>query len=188
MDFADSPEHAVFRGEFRRWLDENLPPRFASTTRPTSGRTRPRDVGEAHPMAEDDACRGLGRDLVAQGIWRPRCQFHAAGHVRRGICPRTRSGIAGRERPQPARPDLDPLGHRGSAPLSPRSWADELWCRAIPAGCRRRWRACAPCGDNGDHFIVNRRRWTSGAHFADWWLVRIDPRQNTTASATSWST
>ena len=26
MDFADSPEHAAFRAEFRRWLEENLPP------------------------------------------------------------------------------------------------------------------------------------------------------------------
>ncbi|MGH7064483.1 MAG: acyl-CoA dehydrogenase family protein, partial [Stellaceae bacterium] len=25
MDFADSPEHAPFRAEFRRWLDANLP-------------------------------------------------------------------------------------------------------------------------------------------------------------------
>jgi alkylation response protein AidB-like acyl-CoA dehydrogenase len=26
MDFADSPEHAAFRSEFRRWLESNLPP------------------------------------------------------------------------------------------------------------------------------------------------------------------
>src|SRR5207244_11260420 len=26
MDFADSPEHAAFRSEFRHWLDANLPP------------------------------------------------------------------------------------------------------------------------------------------------------------------
>ncbi len=26
MDFADSPEHAAFRTEFRRWLEANLPP------------------------------------------------------------------------------------------------------------------------------------------------------------------
>ena len=26
MDFADSPEHAAFRSEFRRWLEANLPP------------------------------------------------------------------------------------------------------------------------------------------------------------------
>ena len=26
MDFADSPEHAAFRAEFRRWLEANLPP------------------------------------------------------------------------------------------------------------------------------------------------------------------
>ena len=25
MDFADSPEHAVFRAEFRHWLEGNLP-------------------------------------------------------------------------------------------------------------------------------------------------------------------
>ena len=25
MDFADSPEHAAFRSEFRRWLETNLP-------------------------------------------------------------------------------------------------------------------------------------------------------------------
>ena len=26
MDFADSPEHAAFRSEFRHWLEANLPP------------------------------------------------------------------------------------------------------------------------------------------------------------------
>ena len=26
MDFADSPEHAAFRAEFRHWLEEHLPP------------------------------------------------------------------------------------------------------------------------------------------------------------------
>src|SRR5487761_753205 len=26
MDFADSPEHAAFRAEFRQWLAANLPP------------------------------------------------------------------------------------------------------------------------------------------------------------------
>ncbi len=26
MDFADSPEHAAFRAEFREWLEANLPP------------------------------------------------------------------------------------------------------------------------------------------------------------------
>ena len=26
MDFADSPEHAAFRSEVRRWLERNLPP------------------------------------------------------------------------------------------------------------------------------------------------------------------
>ena len=25
MDFADSPEHAAFRSEVRRWLEANLP-------------------------------------------------------------------------------------------------------------------------------------------------------------------
>jgi alkylation response protein AidB-like acyl-CoA dehydrogenase len=25
MDFADSPEHAAFRAEFRQWLETNLP-------------------------------------------------------------------------------------------------------------------------------------------------------------------
>jgi hypothetical protein len=32
MDFADSPEQAAFRSEFRRWLEQNLPPE--SCTRP----------------------------------------------------------------------------------------------------------------------------------------------------------
>jgi hypothetical protein len=26
MGFADRPEHAAFRAEFRRWLETNLPP------------------------------------------------------------------------------------------------------------------------------------------------------------------
>jgi hypothetical protein len=30
MDFADSPEHAAFRAEFRHWLEANLPPEICA--------------------------------------------------------------------------------------------------------------------------------------------------------------
>ena len=34
MDFADSPEHAAFRAEFRHWLEANLPPEICVSTMP----------------------------------------------------------------------------------------------------------------------------------------------------------
>jgi len=36
MDFADSPEHAAFRAEFRHWLEANLRPKYVPTMPPTS--------------------------------------------------------------------------------------------------------------------------------------------------------
>ena len=80
----------------------------------SAGRARPRDPRKAHRLAEEDARRRLGRHLLAQGIWRARRRIHAAGDLRRGIFPRPRPDTADRERAEPARPDPDPLGHRGT--------------------------------------------------------------------------
>ena len=99
MDFADSPEHAAFRREVRRWLDANLPPEICVDDAVDQRVAPDREIFEKRiAMAEDDARRGLGRALLAQGIWRPRRQLYAAGHLRRGIHARPRPGAAGGER------------------------------------------------------------------------------------------
>jgi hypothetical protein len=56
--------------------------------RPARG-ARPRDTGKTHCVAEENACRRVGRHLVAEGIWRPRRRLYGAGHLRRGVfsCP-----------------------------------------------------------------------------------------------------
>jgi hypothetical protein len=83
MDFADSPEHAEFRAEFRRWLAANLPPEICVDDPVDQRVASDRETLEKRvAWQEDDACGGLGRDLLAQGIWRARCQFHAADHLR----------------------------------------------------------------------------------------------------------
>ena len=183
MDFADSPEHAVFRGEFRRWLDENLPPEICV------------DDAADQRVAPD-------RETLEKRIqWQK--TMHAAGWV--GISwPKEYGGrgasfmqqvvfdeeyVRARAPVLPAASALNLLGptliHWGTEEqkrryLSPILSADELWCQGYSepdAGgdlASLRTRAV----DNGDHFIVNGQKvWTSGAHFADWCflLVRTDP-------------
>ena len=174
MDFADSPEHAAFRAEFRHWLEDQPAARdLRRGCRRPARRARPRDARKAHRLAEEDARRRLGRHLLAEGIWRARRQLYAAGHLRRGVFPRPRADPA-------AASALNLLGptliHWGTEEQKKRHLpqilsADEIWCQGYSepdAGgdlASLRTRAV----DQGDHFVVNGQKvWTSGAHFADW--------------------
>src|SRR5438093_283051 len=182
MDFADSPEHAAFRGEVRRWLEANLPPDICV------------DDAADQRVAPDRAT------LEKRIQWQKR--MHAAGWV--GISwPKEYGGrgasfmqqvifdeeyVRARAPVLPAASALNLLGptliHWGSEEQKrhlPRILnADELWCQGFSepdAGgdlASLRTRAV----DHGDHFVVNGQKvWTSGAHFADWCflLVRTDP-------------
>jgi alkylation response protein AidB-like acyl-CoA dehydrogenase len=183
MDFADSTEHAAFRAEFRRWLDENLP---------------------ADIKVDDAADQRVAADretLEKRILWQKR--MHAAGWV--GISwPREYGGrgadvmqqvifdeeyFRARAPVLPTASALNLLGptlmHWGSEAQKRRHLprilaADELWCQgysepgggADPASLRTR------AVDRGDHFLVNGQKvWTSGAHYADWCflLTRTDP-------------
>jgi alkylation response protein AidB-like acyl-CoA dehydrogenase len=183
MDFADSPEDAAFRAEFRRWLEHNLPPEICV------------DDAQDQRVAPD-------RETLQQRIaWQRR--MNAAGWV--GIAwPKDYGGRGAGPMQQaiyneeyararapilPAASGLNLLGptliHWGTdaqkAQHLPRILnADELWCQGFSepgAGgdlASLRTRAV----DAGEHFIVNGQKvWTSGAHFADWCflLVRTDP-------------
>ena len=120
MDFADSPEHAAFRAEFRHWLETNLPDDIkvddAADQRVAPDRETLR---KTHRLAKEDARRRLGRNFLAEAIWRARRRFYAAGDFRRGIFPCPRADPAGGERDQPARPDPDPMRHRGAETAAP---------------------------------------------------------------------
>jgi hypothetical protein len=66
MDFADSPEHAAFRAEFRQWLEDNLPPEICvDDAADQRVAPRPQDFGKAHCLAKENACRRLGRHFLA---------------------------------------------------------------------------------------------------------------------------
>ena len=183
VDFADSPEHAAFRIEFRRWLERNLPPEICV------------DDAADQRVAPD-------RETLEKRIaWQK--TMHAAGWV--GISWPMEYGGRGASFMQqvifdeeytrarapvlPAASALNLLGptliHWGTEEqkrryLPPILSADELWCQGYSepdAGgdlASLRTRAV----DHGDHFVVNGQKvWTSGAHFADWCflLVRTDP-------------
>ena len=183
MDFADSPEHAAYRSEFRRWLETNLPPQICV------------DDAADQRVAPD-------RETLEKRIaWQK--AMHAAGWV--GISWPQEYGGRGASFMQQV--IFDEEYFRARAPVLPTAnalnllgptlihWgteeqkrrhlprilsADELWCQGYSepdAGgdlASLRTRAVA----HGDNFIVNGQKvWTSGAHFADWCflLVRTDP-------------
>src|SRR5947199_5373475 len=183
MDFADSPEHAAFRTDLRRWLEANLPPEICVD-----------DAADQRVAAD--------RETLEKRIqWQK--TMHAAGWV--GISwPKEYGGrgasfmqqvifdeeyVRARAPVLPAASALNLLGptliHWGSEEqkrryLPPILSADELWCQGYSepdAGgdlASLRTRAV----DRGIHFVVNGQKvWTSGAHFADWCflLVRTDP-------------
>ncbi len=183
MDFADSPEHAEFRAEFRQWLAANLPPEICV------------DDAADQRVAPD-------RETLEKRIqWQK--TMHAAGWV--GISwPKEYGGrganfmqhvifdeeyVRARAPILPGASGLNLLGpsliHWGTEEQKQRHLprilnADELWCQGFSepdAGgdlASLRTRAV----NHGDHFVVNGQKvWTSGAHFADWCflLVRTDP-------------
>jgi alkylation response protein AidB-like acyl-CoA dehydrogenase len=183
MDFADSPEHAAFRSEFRRWLETNLPLEICVDD------------------AADQRVAPNRETLEKRIAWQK--TMHAAGWV--GISwPKEYGGrgasfmqqvifdeeyVRARAPILPGASGLNLLGpsliHWGSEEQKRRHLprildADELWCQGFSepdAGgdlASLRTRAV----DHGDHFVVNGQKvWTSGAHFADWCflLVRTDP-------------
>src|ERR1700731_3306091 len=183
MDFADSPEHAEFRREFRAWLDANLPDDLK--------------VEDAQ-----DQRISPDREILQKRIaWQKK--MHAAGWV--GLSwPKEYGGRGANFMQQviydeeyfraraPILPCASGLGllgptliHWGTEEQKKRHLprilsADELWCQGYSepdAGgdlASLRTRAV----DRGDHFVVNGQKvWTSGAQFADWCflLVRTDP-------------
>src|SRR5436309_4966476 len=183
MDFADLPEHAEFRREFRAWLEANL-----------TDDLRVEDAQDQR-IAPD-------RDILEKRIlWQKK--MHAAGWV--GLSwPKEYGGRGASFMQQviydeeyfraraPILPCASGLGllgptliHWGTEEQKKRHLpkilsADEIWCQGYSepgAGsdlASLRTRAV----DKGDHFVVNGQKvWTSGAHFADWCflLVRTDP-------------
>jgi alkylation response protein AidB-like acyl-CoA dehydrogenase len=183
MDFADAPEHAEFRREFRAWLDANL--------------TDDLKVEDAQ-----DSRVAPDRETLEKRIaWQKK--MHAAGWV--GISWSKEYGGRGASFIQQV--IFDEEYFRAHAPILPGASAigllgptliqlgteaqkkrhlpailagDERWCQGFSepgAGgdlASLRTRAV----DKGDHFVVNGQKvWTSGAHWADWCflLVRTDP-------------
>jgi alkylation response protein AidB-like acyl-CoA dehydrogenase len=183
MDFADSPEEAAFRAEFRRWLEQNLPPEICVDDAQDQRVAPDRETLEQR-IAWQRRMNAAGWVGIA---WPKEYGGRGAGPMQQAIYneeyARARAPIL------PAASGLNLLGptliHWGTdaqkAQHLPRILnADELWCQGFSepgaggdlAGLRTR------AVDAGEHFIVNGQKvWTSGAHFADWCflLVRTDP-------------
>ena len=183
MDFADSPEHAAFRAQFRHWLESNLPEEIKVD-----------DAADQRVAPERET-------LEKRIAWQK--AMHAAGWV--GISWPKEYGGRGADFMQQV--IFDEEYFRARAPILPGASAinllgptliqcgteaqkkrhlprilagEERWCQGFSepgAGgdlASLRTRAI----DQGDHFLVNGQKvWTSGAHFADWCflLVRTDP-------------
>jgi len=183
MDFADSLEEAAFRAEFRRWLEQNLPPEICVDDAQDQRVAPDRETLEQR-IAWQRRMNAAGWVGIA---WPKEYGGRGAGPMQQAIYneeyARARAPIL------PAASGLNLLGptliHWGTdaqkAQHLPRILnADELWCQGFSepgaggdlAGLRTR------AVDAGEHFIVNGQKvWTSGAHFADWCflLVRTDP-------------
>ncbi len=183
MDFADSPEHAAFRAEFRHWLEGNLPPEIC--------------VDDAADQRVAPDRQTLERRIAWQKT------MHAAGWV--GISWPKEYGGRGASFIQQV--IFDEEYFRARAPVLPTAsalnllgptlihWgteeqkkqhlpnilsADEIWCQGYSEpDAGGDLAACATRAvEDGDYFVVNGQKvWTSDAHFADWCflLVRTDP-------------
>jgi alkylation response protein AidB-like acyl-CoA dehydrogenase len=183
MDFADAPEHAAFRQEFRAWLDANLPDDLKVEDAQDSRVAPDREtldkriawqkkmyaagwVGISWPKEYG----GRGASFIQQIIFDEE-YFRAHAPILPGHSALNLLG-----------PTLIQLGTEAQKKqhLQRILAGDERWCQGFSepgAGgdlASLRTRAV----DQGDHFVVNGQKvWTSGAHFADWCflLVRTDP-------------
>jgi len=183
MDFADSPEHAAFRSEFRHWLEANLPPEICVDDAADQRVAPDRETLEKR-IAWQKTMHAAGWVGIS---WPEEYGGRGAGFMEQVIFDeeyfRARAPVL------PTASALNLLGptliHWGTEEQKRRHLprilsADELWCQGYSepdAGgdlASLRTRAV----NRGDHFVVNGQKvWTSGAHFADWCflLVRTDP-------------
>ncbi|HZK91282.1 MAG TPA: acyl-CoA dehydrogenase family protein [Stellaceae bacterium] len=183
MDFADAPDHAEFRREFRSWLDANLTDDLkvedASDSRVAPDReTLDRRIAWQKKMyaagwvgiSWPKEYGGRGASFIQQVIFDEE-YFRAHAPILPGHSALNLLG-----------PTLIQLGTEAQKQqhLQRILAGDERWCQGFSepgAGgdlASLRTRAV----DKGDHFVVNGQKvWTSGAHFADWCflLVRTDP-------------
>jgi alkylation response protein AidB-like acyl-CoA dehydrogenase len=183
MDFADAPEHAEFRREFRAWLDANLTDDLkvedASDSRVAPDReTLEKRIAWQKKMhaagwvgiSWPKEYGGRGASFIQQMIFDEE-YFRAHAPILPG---HSAIGLLG--------PTLIQLGTEAQKKrhLPAILAGDERWCQGFSepgAGgdlASLRTRAI----DKGEHFVVNGQKvWTSGAHFADWCflLVRTDP-------------
>ena len=119
MDFADSPEHAAFRAEFREWLEANLPEEIK-----VDDAADQRVAPDLETLEKRIAWQKKMHAAGWVGISWPKeyggrgAKFHAAGDFRRGIFPRPRADPAGSECDQPARSDPDPMRYRSAEKAS----------------------------------------------------------------------
>ena len=183
MDFADAPEHAAFRAEFRAWLDANLTDDLkvedASDSRVAPDReTLEKRIAWQKKMyaagwvgiSWPKEYGGRGASFIQQVIFDEE-YFRAHAPILPGHSALNLLG-----------PTLIQLGTEAQKKkhLQRILAGEERWCQGFSepgAGgdlASLRTRAV----DAGDHFVVNGQKvWTSGAHFADWCflLVRTDP-------------
>jgi len=183
MDFADAPEHAEFRREFRAWLDANL-----------ADDLKVED-------AQDQRIAPDRETLEKRIAWQKR--MHEAGWV--GISWPTEYGGRGGSFMQqviwdeeyfrarapilPCQSGLNLLGptliHWGSEAQKLRHLprilsADEIWCQGYsePGAGSDLASVSTRAIRNGDHFVVRGHKiWTTWAHHSHWMyaLVRTDP-------------
>ncbi|MBV9829903.1 MAG: acyl-CoA dehydrogenase [Alphaproteobacteria bacterium] len=183
MDFADAPDHAAFRREFRDWLDANLTDDLkvedASDSRVAPDReTLEKRIAWQKKMyaagwvgiSWPKEYGGRGASFIQKIIFDEE-YFDAHAPILPGHSALNLLG-----------PTLIQLGTEAQKKkhLQRILAGEERWCQGFSepgAGgdlASLRTRAV----DMGDHFVVNGQKvWTSGAHFADWCflLVRTDP-------------
>jgi alkylation response protein AidB-like acyl-CoA dehydrogenase len=183
MNFEFSPEHEVFRKEFRAWLAANLPPELCLDD--------PADDRVASDRETFERRRAWQRQMHAAGwvgiAWPREYGGRGAGLIERVIW--DEEYAAARAPVLPGAMGLNLIGptviHWGTDEQKARYLpailsGEEVWCQGFSepgAGsdlASLRTRAV----DQGDHFLVNGQKvWTSGAHFAHWiiLLARTNP-------------
>ena len=126
MNFADTAERTAFRAEFRRWIEENLPPEICVDDAASQR------VASAHSTLEKRTA--WQQKMHAAGwvnvFWPQEYGGRGASfvqQVRRKLFPRSPAPAIHPERIEAVGPDLDPVGnraarnptcHRASAPTT----------------------------------------------------------------------